>query len=222
MLQINEEVRKQYGAVSFGTMMVRGVVLHDPPPEFQQAKREVERAVRDSFAGMDKKEMRNLFPFDRYHDYYRKFKKTYHVLHQCESLATGSRTIPAGIPLVQAMFMAEVKNRLLTAGYDCRNLQPPFQVALADGISSFSGISGKSCTPPAGDMIFASGQTILGSIICGPDLDHRIQATTTDVLFAVYGVPGIAAEDITRHLEDIEAFIRIFAPGVSRVGLSVV
>jgi len=203
-------------------MIMKGVTQKDPTPDFIRAKLELETAIRQRFSGVDRKEMRALFPFTQYHDYYKKFKKSYHVLHQCESIATGSRTLPAGAPLVQAMFMAEIKNQLLTAGYDRRNLARPFRVGLADGATSFAGMGQKECRPPAGDILFSSEHTLLGSIICGPDNDHRIRATTTEVLFAVYGVPGITAEHIERHFADIANLVRLIDPRAEVDGLSVV
>lgn len=222
MLHIRKEVWQKYPSTTFGTMIMKGVTQKDPTPDFIRAKLELETTICKRFSGMDRKEMRSLFPFMHYHEYYKKFKKTYHVLHQCESIATGSRTLPAGAPLVQAMFMAEIKNQLLTAGYDCKNLAGPFQVGLADGTSSFVGMGQKECRPPEGDILFSSEHTLLGSIICGPDHDHRLQATTTDVLFAVYGVPGIAADRIEHHFEDIKNLVRLIDPRAEVDGLSVV
>lgn len=201
---------------------MKGLTPKDPTPDFIQAKTELETVVRQRFAGMDRKGMRTLSPFVHYHEYYKRFRKTYHVLQQCESIATGSRTLPTGAPMVQAMFMAEIKNQLLTAGYDCSNLTHSFQVGLADGASSFVGMGKRECLPPEDDILFFSGNTTLGSIICGPDHDHRIRAATTDVLFAVYGVPGITADRIESHLEDINKLVRLFDPGAEIYDLSVV
>ena len=213
MLHIREEVSREYPTTTFGIMIMKGVATNDPSPGFLQAKAELETSIRTRFSGMEKKEMRSLLPFIHYHEYYRKFKKTYHVLHQCESIASGSRTLPAGPPLVQAMFMAEIGNQLLTAGYDCGSLTGPFRVVLADEASSFVGKGRKECLPPKGDILFATEHTILGSIVCGPDHDHRIRTTTTDVLFAVYGVPGITADRIERHFQEIRKFVRLLDPG---------
>lgn len=221
MLHIRDEVRRKHPATTFGIMVMKGVAIQDATPGFLRAKDELETAMRTRFSGMEKKEMRSLFPFSHYHEYYKKFKKTYHVLHQCESIASGSRTLPSGPPLFQAMFMAEIKNQLLTAGYDCGKLAGPFEVGLADGDSSFVGMGGRTCSPPNGDILFSSEGTLLGSITCGPDHDHRLQAATTDVLFAVYGVPGIAADRIEHHLEDLQNLVRLVDPSAEVHGLSV-
>jgi len=222
MLKLESGVAAKYPTTTFGILRMRSIGSQDPPPEFRRRQDELEAAVRERFTGMDKKEMRLLRPFSDYHSYYRNFKKTYHVLHQCESIASGRRSLPGGPPLVQAMFMAEIGNRLLTAGYDCSDLRGPFTVRLAGGNTRFLGMGERVCTVPENDILFAMGQTVLGSIICGPDHEHRIRSATTDVLFAVYGVPGISAGEVRRHLEDIGSLVQILDPGAKIDGLSIV
>lgn len=214
MLNLHRKVKEKYPTIKFGIMIMKNIPLQDPPAtEFNQAKKQVELEIRKSFAALDKKQMRELPPFSYYHKYYKNFKKTYHVLHQCESIATGSRTLPKGPPLVQAMFMAEIKNQLLTAGYDYSALQAPFHVTLSDGKNSFEGMGRQNRVPPKSDILFSTDKTTLGSIICGPDHENRIQHTTTNTLFAIYGVPGIAADQMDNHFKDIAEFVRLLAPG---------
>lgn len=202
-------------------MNIGGISVQDSSSDLQHVKTVVEREIRDNFSGVDKKELRTISPFSDYHAYYKRFKKTYHVLHQCESIASGKRTLPNGALLVQAMFMAEIKNQLLTAGYDGTQLQPQFNVQLADGESSFNGMGMKKCTPPKNDILFSSNQTQLGSIICGPDHEHRIRQVTTNVLFAIYGVPGITEKQMERHFEDIRRFVSLFSPESTILDMSI-
>jgi hypothetical protein len=51
-------------------------------------------------------------PIKTYHDYYKRFKKTYHILLQLESIVFKNKSIPKVSSLVEAMFMAELKNLL--------------------------------------------------------------------------------------------------------------
>ena len=212
MLNISNMVRERYAGIKFGIMIMERITVKDTNIDFERAKTELESLTRDNFAGFDKKKMRTIAPFSDYHAYYKRFKKTYHVLHQCESIASGKRTLPNGPPLVQAMFMAEIKNQLLTAGYDYTTLEPLFNVKLASGESGLDGMGMKKCSPPQNDIIFSDKHVLLGSIICGPDHEHRIQPATTDVLFAIYGVPGITAGQMESHFKDIRSFVRLFSP----------
>ena len=60
-----------------------------------------------------------------YDTYYKRFKKTYHVQLQLESIVFKGKSIPSVAALVEAMFMAEIKNMLLTAGHDLEACRCP-------------------------------------------------------------------------------------------------
>ena len=51
----------------------------------------------------------------------------------------------------------------------------------------------------AGDMMFVDGEGVLSSIIYGPDRRTRISGETRNVIFTIYGVPGIEPERIREH-----------------------
>jgi DNA/RNA-binding domain of Phe-tRNA-synthetase-like protein len=62
------------------------------------------------------------------------------------------------------------------------------------------------------DMLIRDEVGILSSIIYGPDLRTRITPETRAVIFTVYGPPGISADEVDRHLADLEANVRLFSP----------
>ena len=64
-----------------------------------------------------------------YINYYKRFKKTYHVLLQLESI-NKNKSIPRVDAPVQAMFMAELNSFLLTAGHDLNRIQSPIKIPL--------------------------------------------------------------------------------------------
>jgi hypothetical protein len=61
---------------------------------------------------------KHMEPLKTYNNYYKKFKKTYHVLLQLESIVFKNKSIHKVASLVEVMFIAELKNLLLTAGHD--------------------------------------------------------------------------------------------------------
>jgi hypothetical protein len=60
-----------------------------------------------------------------YVDYYRVRGKTYHVKAQRTSVALQGKPIPRRAALVEAMFMEEIRNLVLTAGHDLASLTLP-------------------------------------------------------------------------------------------------
>ena len=85
----------------------------------------LESQLRERFAGQTRGDLDQLPVLQAYAAYYKRFKKTYHVQLQLESIAFKGKPIPSVAALVEAMFMAEVKNMLLTAGHDLDALQLP-------------------------------------------------------------------------------------------------
>ena len=150
-----------------------------------------------------------------YRDYYKQFNKTYHVQHQLESLVFKDRDIPKVAALVEAMFMAELKNLLLTAGHDLNAIEPPLRIDVAKGTESYIRMNGEEQTLKAGDMMISDANGIVSCIIYGPDRRTRIRPDTDRVVFTVYAPPGIEERDVSRHLEDIRENVTVIAPGAS-------
>ena len=175
-----------------------------------RVKKELEAQIRASFAS--KAELRALDRLQAYRVYYKRFKKTYHVQLQLESIAFKGKSIPRVAALVEAMFAAELKNKLLTAGHDLDIVEPPVTLDVARGNETFTRINGQEQQLKAGDMFIADTQGVLSAVIYGPDRRTQIRPTTRRALFTVYAPPGIEAEAVRQHLRDMEAYIRLVTP----------
>jgi DNA/RNA-binding domain of Phe-tRNA-synthetase-like protein len=165
----------------------------------------------------DKKTLNNSSTIRAYRDYYKRFKKTYHVIAQIESVLFMGKEILGRIPLVSAMFTAEIKNMLLTAGHDLDRIDLPVTISAASGSKSYTSISGKDITPKTGDMLIRDRIAILSSVIYGPDRRTRIRPETASALFTVYAPAGIPVENIKKHLADILNFSRLIFPGANKL-----
>ena len=212
MLHIDPSVKEKYPDLLFGVMVMEQVHNPEINKELNVKKQALEKNLRQQFEGYDRKALKALQPIDKYNQFYKQFKKTYHVQHQLESIVLKNKNLPNVAALVESMFMSEVKNLLLTAGYDFSTVSENVNVKLADGNASFEGIGNRSKTPPQNDILFTDSNSILGSIICGPDHKSRITPQTTKALFVIYGVPGITYTQIKKHLEDIEMNVKVIAP----------
>jgi DNA/RNA-binding domain of Phe-tRNA-synthetase-like protein len=175
-----------------------------------RVKEELEEQIRVRFASKD--ELRAQDRLQAYRAYYKRFKKTYHVQLQLESIAFKNKSIPSVAALVEAMFAAELKNMLLTAGHDLDIVEPPVTLDVAQGHERYVRINGQEQQLKAGDMFIADSQGVLSSVIYGPDRRTRILPETRTVLFTVYAPPGIAEEAVRQHLRDMEGYVRLIAP----------
>ncbi len=123
--------------------------------------------------------------------------------------------------LVEAMFMAELKNLLLTAGHDRANLEMPVGIHVADGSEQFVRINGQEQMLKKEDMFIADAQSIISCIIYGPDQRTRINSETRQVLFTTYAPPGIDPIAVDNHLQDIEKYVRLITPTATTEMLTV-
>jgi len=78
------------------------------------------------------------------------------------------KSIPNVGSLVECMFMAEVKNMLLTTGHDLDNLHWPLTLDVTQGAERYTLTRGTEQTVKAGDMIISDQAGIISNIIYGP------------------------------------------------------
>lgn len=147
-----------------------------------------------------------------YAAYYKRFKKNYHVFFQVESVAVKGKPIPRVNALVEAMFMAELKHGLLTAGHDLGVVRGPVTLDCATGAERYETMGGEEKMLKAGDMYVRDEQSVLSSIIYGPDKRTQITEGTRQALFTTYAVDGITREAVRIQMEDISRWVRLFSP----------
>ena len=203
---------KNYPAAAIGVLAMSGVANPKENEALNEQKEALEASLREQFGGTDRAVLRALPSIQPYDAYYKRFKKTYHVQHQLESVALKGKPIPRAAALVEAMFMAELKNQLLTAGHDLEVVQQPVGVNVAEGSEQYVGISGRELLTKRGDMMIADAGGIISSIIYGPDRRTCISAKTEQALFTTYAPKGIAEEAVAAHLNDIVAYVRLISP----------
>jgi DNA/RNA-binding domain of Phe-tRNA-synthetase-like protein len=206
----SDTLHQIYPQATVGVMILEDVTNPKSSPELDGLKQNLEIELRKIF--QNKTALRAHPTLEAYAAYYKNFKKTYHVLPQIESLIFGGRSLPNSAALVEAMFMAELKNMLLTAGHDLCQIEIPIQINTAQGNESYTMMNGAQQTLKAKDMYMADKQGIISSVIYGPDRRTRIQPGTRQVLFVVYAPGGISKQRIQEHFTDIQTYIRIFAP----------
>jgi DNA/RNA-binding domain of Phe-tRNA-synthetase-like protein len=202
---VSETWKTTYPGAAVGILAMHGVANPEFHPEFDKQKADLEDQLRSRYSGFDRAALRALPTFQTYHAYYRRFKKTYHVQLQLESIVLKGKSIPRVAVLVEVMFMAELKNQLLTAGHDLKVIQRPVGIDVADGSECYIRINGQEQQLKYGDMIIADAEGVISSVLYGPDQRTRITPETQHVLFTVYAPPGIKEEAVWEHLRDIEA-----------------
>lgn len=174
---------------------------------------ELQTELRERYAAADRAVLASLPTLRAYQAHYRAFGQTYHVLRQLESVVFKGRDLASpGGTLVSAMFAAELRSLLLTAGHDVDALVPPLVVDCSKAGDRFVGINGQERELKAGDMLMRDGQGIISAVLSGPDQRTRLSATTTRALFVTYAPTGLAPAEVQRHLDQIADYVRSAAP----------
>jgi DNA/RNA-binding domain of Phe-tRNA-synthetase-like protein len=212
MFMVSETWKKAYPGAAVGVLAMRNVVNPESHPELDKRKEELETQLRARFSGYDRAALKALPIIQAYNNYYKRFKKSYHVQLQLESVALKGKSIPRVAALVEAMFVAELKNLLLTAGHDLEAVQMPVRLDVAEGSERYIRLNGQEQQLKAGDMMIADAQGVISSVIYGPDRRTQITSETRQALFTVYAPPGIGKQAVHDHLQDIQANVLLVAP----------
>lgn len=213
MFQISDNWQTAYPNAHVGVLVMREVSNPPTHAELEQRKIALEQDLRSRYAEQDRAALTQLPILQAYAAYYHRFKKTYHVQLQLESIVFKGKSIPSVAALVEAMFMAEIKNLLLTAGHDLDSVQLPLTLDVARGDERYTLLRGQEQTLKAEDMLIRDGAGVISSIVYGPDQRTAINAQTRHVVFTVYAPDGIAAETVAQQLHDLQANVRLVAPG---------
>ena len=212
MFEVTSTWRSTYPKAHAGVLVMRAVSnpLHHPALESQKAA--LEQELRGQFSGQDRAAIASHPILRAYAEYYRQFKKTYHIQLQLESIVLKGKSIPSVAALVEAMFMAEMKDMLLTAGHDLDALHLPLSLDVATGTERYTLLRGEEQVLKAGDMMISDQVGVISSIVHGPDQRTQITPETRNVIFTVYAPPGINEQSVAQHLQGIKENVLLFAP----------
>jgi DNA/RNA-binding domain of Phe-tRNA-synthetase-like protein len=220
-MEVSDAFRTTFPGAKLGLLAMTGVNNPAAHPLLEERKAGVEAELRQRYAGFERAMFKELPVIQAYDAYYRKFDKTYHVLPQLESAVLKGKAIPSVAALVEAMFMAELKNMLLTAGHDLDKVVQPLTLGATNGGETYTGIRGKLESCKAGDMVISDGGGVISSVLYGPDHRTRITPGTGNVLFTVYVPAGIAEDEVYNHLRDMEEYVRLVSPEAVTTELTV-
>ncbi len=212
MFEVTPTWKSAYPTAHAGVLVMRAVSNPAQHAGLESQKVALEERLRVQFAGQDRAALASHPVLRAYGEYYRQFKKTYHIQLQLESIVLKGKSIPSVAALVEAMFMAEMQDLLLTAGHDLDVLQLPLKLDVATGTEQYTLLRGEQQLLKPGDMMISDREGVISSIIYGPDQRTQITPATQNAVFAVYAPPGIAEQTVLEHLQHIKENVMVFAP----------
>lgn len=212
MFEVTSAWKSAYPEAHAGVLVMRAVSNPAHHAALESRKAALEEGLRAQFSGQDRASLASHPVLHAYGEYYRPFKKTYHIQLQLESIVLKGKSIPSVAALVESMFMAEMQDLLLTAGHDLDVLQLPLRLDVATGSEQYTLLRGDGQILKPGDMMISDQTGVISSIIYGPDQRTQITPDTQNVVFTVYAPPGVDEPTVLEHLQHIQDNVLVFAP----------
>ena len=210
--QVAPGVGERFPGAYYATMEAHRLDTPDDRPAFEALKAAEIARIRDANQAYERQVATRQPPMLPYVTHYKRFKKTYQVLLQFESVLRGRDIPPVGVP-VEAMFLSELTHLLLCGGYDLDSTTGPLRVAVTTGTETFETVGHEQQTVSPGDLCFRDDAGLLGDVIYGPSFRNLITPTSRDVIFLIYGVPGVPPEAQRAQLESLGSYLKTGLPG---------
>ena len=154
----------------------------------------------------------DVFGQNPYFRYFRKFKKTYPVMMQFESVLLKGREFPRWNAVTAVPFLAELETHVLTGTHDVEQLLGPAELYLAQAKEPFAGLRGDLVHTYPGDLCARDEGGIIFSMIAGADARTCARQTSRHVFYPVFGVSGQDPAALRPMQERLAEYARILAP----------
>jgi DNA/RNA-binding domain of Phe-tRNA-synthetase-like protein len=222
LIEVAPAWREAYPGATLGLIAFRGVNNPATHERLNAVAAELEKDIRSRLGDAGRETLRAIPPLPAYAAYYKRWGQRYHVGMQLASVAQKGKAVPRVAALVEAMFIAELRNLLLTAGHDLDEIELPVRLGVGAG-EAFTAPNGQEQTVKPGDMFIADARgRVLSAIITGPSAFARIGPHTTSALFYTYAPPSVDSARVAAHLEEIERNVRLIAPDAASIGRVIV
>ena len=209
MITISPAAKALFPNLSVGTLLIKNITNSYLNDAMYDASRTLERELRTRYGTLTRKELNNTEVLGGYYSYYRKFSKTYHVLLQLESIVSKGKQVPSVSPIVQSMFMGELKNHFLSSVHDYSFVEEPFRLDLSNGEELFTSFDGEKKTLKKEDLYIRDKKDIVSVMLYGMDERTKVTGKTREAFYTVYVPFGIEDKKVISHLEDMAKYLKM-------------
>lgn len=216
-----ERLKSRYPESSIGILLMKNINNTDKDNILDRVKKESEGQIRNKYSDLSRDEVMKDETFSAYREYYKKFKKTYHLLLQLESIAKKGKSFPDVNPLVDSCFLAEMNTFVLTAAHDADLLDNHIVFDVSSENDNFTQINGMEIILKPDDIIMKSSNKNVCSIIYGQDSSTAISRGTVNVLYVSYAPGGVKEDNVYSNLNYIRNLIVQISPFTETVLINV-
>ena len=166
-------------------------------------------ALREKYADYDRKAVFGENPYFRF---FKKFKKTYPVMQQFESVLFKGRPFPEEDPVMGVPFLLELTTFVLSGTHDIDRMDGPLTIFTPSEKLPFLGMRAASTHTYPKDICGRDSSGIIFSMIAGADDRTCIHLDSRHVFHPVFGTPDTDQAVIENALRRLEFFVKVLAP----------
>lgn len=178
-------------------------------PAFEARKEREIAGLKSAFAGYDRKAVFGENPYNRY---FKRYKKTYPVLQQLESLLLKGRPFPGGNPVNEIAFLTELQTQMLLGTHDVDRMRGAVELFCPTEKLPFPGMRGEEVHTYPGDVSGRDEDGIILSMIAGADERTCIRPDSRHIAYLFFGAPGVTGEQIRALQSLLAGHVRTLSP----------
>jgi DNA/RNA-binding domain of Phe-tRNA-synthetase-like protein len=191
---LTSELKAAYPDSIFGSLVVENVENIKKDERLENLKRELENTIRLS---SDEDSVMKSYDI-----YFKKWGKTYPIEFQIKTIKKGG-SLPQVSLLVDSMFLAELKNKILTSGHDLDSLKESLFFDVSKGGEEYIKLNGEKQVLKENDIILRDDEGVLASVLYGPARRTSISPSTRNALYFAWCPYSVSEDAISSHLNDI-------------------
>lgn len=177
--------------------------------DFRQLVREELSALALQHENYDRKA---VFGEDPYFRFFRKFKKTYPVMMQFESVLFKGRPFPEFNPVAEVPFLMEIVTGVLSGTHDVDRIAGPVTLYLATQKEDFPGLRGTPFHTYPGDFCGRDEKGIIFSLIAGADERTCARTDSRHVFYPIFGTPDLCPERMENAMKALSRYVKVLSP----------
>jgi len=166
-------------------------------------------ALRRQYAEYDRKA---VFGEDPYVRFFKKFKKTYPVMMQFESVLFKGRPFPRNNPVAEVPFLMEIVTHVLSGTHDADQICGTVELYSETCKEDFPGMRGTPFHTYPGDFCGRDDEGIIFSMIAGADARTCARTDSRHVLYPIFGTPDLSVDVIRNAMDVLSGYIRVLSP----------
>jgi len=177
--------------------------------DFHRLVEEELSVLRETYMEYDRKTVFGVNPYVRF---FKKFKKTYPVMMQFESVMFKGRPFPDYNPVAEVPFLMEIVSHVLSGTHDVDQIRGTVELYSATAKEEFPGMRGVPFHTYPGDFCGRDEEGIIFSFIAGADERTCARLDSRHVIYPVFGTPDLPVSVIRDAMDHLIRYIRVLAP----------